>query len=97
MTTKEQVLKVLEENRGKCISGAELAADLGVSRTAVWKSISSLIDDGVEIKSLAGSGYILPKDANALTVQGIAKYLKSDGLVIRIAGSSLRRRTQAFI
>lgn len=84
MTTKEQVLKVLEENRGKCISGAELAADLGVSRTAVWKSIASLIDDGVEIKSLAGSGYILPKDANALTVQGIAKYLKSDGLDIKI-------------
>ena len=84
MSTKEQVLKTLEENRGKYVSGAELAATLGVSRTAVWKSISSLIADGVDIKSLTGSGYTLPKEANALTVQGITKYLDIDGLDLRI-------------
>lgn len=84
MNTKNQVLKTLEENRGRYVSGAEIASSLGVSRTAVWKSIAALTADGVEIKSLTGSGYMLPKDANTLTAHGIAKYLTAESLDIRI-------------
>ena len=84
MSTKNEVLKVLEERRGVYISGEELAGTLGVSRTAVWKAISALIRDGVGIESLSGSGYMLPKEANTLSVQGIEKYLSVDGLQIEI-------------
>ncbi|MDE6303061.1 MAG: biotin--[acetyl-CoA-carboxylase] ligase [Clostridia bacterium] len=84
MNTKDMVLKALEESRGKYVSGAELAGRLGISRTAVWKSISALIRDGVQIESLTGSGYMLPKEANTLSVQGIEKYLHSKELDIRI-------------
>ena len=84
MSTKNEVLKTLEQNRGKYISGEELARILGVSRTAVWKSISALIRDGVQIESLSGSGYMLPKEANTLSAQGIAKYLTVDGIDIQI-------------
>lgn len=84
MTTRDLVLKTLEENRGKYISGEELAHIIGVSRTAVWKSISALIKNGVDIESRTGSGYMLPNAANTLTEQGIGKYLRVNGVDIRI-------------
>lgn len=84
MNTKDMVLKALEESRGRYVSGAELAGSLGVSRTAVWKGIAALKNDGVSIDSLTGSGYMLPVDADTLSEQGIAKYLKADGISIRI-------------
>ncbi len=82
--TKENVLKTLEENRGRYVSGAELAHTLGVSRTAVWKAIAALREDGVRIDSLTGGGYRLPTDANTLSKQGIEKYLACGGLDIRV-------------
>ena len=84
MSTKNEVLKTLEERRGEYVSGAELADVLGVSRTAVWKGIAALIRDGVQIESRSGSGYMLPKDVNTLTEQGIRKYLCADGIEIKI-------------
>lgn len=87
MNTKQNVLKALEENRGRYISGAELAELLGVSRTAVWKGISALKAEGVKINSLTGSGYMLPVDADTLSEQGIAKYLKADGISFRFYDS----------
>lgn len=80
MNTKDMVLKALEESRGTYISGAELASTLGISRTAVWKGISALKGEGVRIDSLTGSGYMLPKDANTLSAQGISKYLTPNSL-----------------
>lgn len=84
MSTKDMVLKALEEHRGEYVSGEELARISGISRTAVWKSISSLVKDGVDIEGRTGSGYMLKKDANTLTAQGISKYLKADGIAIEI-------------
>lgn len=55
---KEKVLQVLRENRDY-VSGEELAVSLGVSRTAVWKQIRSLIKDGYVIDSLPNRGYRL--------------------------------------
>lgn len=84
MSTKNQILKTLEENRGEYVSGEELARVLGVSRTAVWKGISALTRDGVQIEALSGSGYMLPREANTLSEQGIGKYLSVDGVDIEI-------------
>ncbi|MFR3009092.1 MAG: HTH domain-containing protein [Pseudoruminococcus massiliensis] len=41
---KEKVLLLLKE--GEYISGEKLSEILGVSRTAIWKAINSLRDDG---------------------------------------------------
>ena len=84
MNTKEAVLKVLEDNRGRYVSGEELASSLGVSRPAVWKGIAALKADGTDICSTSGSGYMLPTNANTLSEQGIAKYLMVDGISMRI-------------
>jgi BirA family biotin operon repressor/biotin-[acetyl-CoA-carboxylase] ligase len=40
-------------------SGESLAKTLGVSRTAVWKQLRKIMDEGVEIKTIRGQGYQL--------------------------------------
>ena len=39
---KADVLAALDAARGKYISGQELAQQLGVSRTAIWKAVAAL-------------------------------------------------------
>lgn len=44
---------------GQFHSGSELGVALGVSRTAVWKSLSVLSDYGLEFEAVKGKGYRL--------------------------------------
>ena len=44
------------------VSGDELAAELGLSRTGVWKHIEALRKNGADIQAQAGQGYILKSD-----------------------------------
>lgn len=84
MSTKDLILQTLEDNRGKYVSGEDIARISGVSRTAVWKGIAALKKEGVHIDSLAGSGYMLPRHINTLTEQGIRRYLTANDVVISI-------------
>ena len=59
MSTKTELLALLNEKNGDFISGQEIASRLGVSRNAIWKAINSLKEQGFEIESLAGVGYRL--------------------------------------
>ncbi len=56
MSTRRLVLERLAV--GVC-SGQELAEELGVSRTAVWKAIEALRAEGLSIAAVAGRGYAL--------------------------------------
>jgi len=47
-------------------SGAELAGELGVTRSAVWKRIESLRAAGVEIDAVPGRGYALVRPLQLL-------------------------------
>ena len=84
MNTKECILKILEERRGEYVSGEEIARVSGVSRTAVWKGIAALKKEGLKLESLTGSGYMLPRHVNALSEQGIRKYLTARDIDIRV-------------
>jgi len=44
------------------VSGDDLAAELGLSRAAVWKHIQILKKTGIAIQALAGKGYVLTED-----------------------------------
>lgn len=57
MTTKEAVLRYLNEHKNNWSSSAELVTQLQVSRTAIWKAIKQLQADGQQITSQAGRGY----------------------------------------
>lgn len=55
---KTEILKMLKNTEGY-ISGQELCEKLGVSRTAVWKAIRRLEEDGYEIDAVRNKGYHL--------------------------------------
>ena len=54
-----EILEKLREAEGGLVSGGELAAALGVSRTAVWKQIAALAEEGYQIETAANKGYRL--------------------------------------
>ena len=59
MDTKDRILKKLIQNKGKFISGEQISDKIGVSRTAVWKHILKLKEEGYEIQSVNKLGYQL--------------------------------------
>ena len=71
MSTKREVLSILERSFGSAVSGQEIAETLGVSRTAVWKAIKALEAEGYEIKAVTNLGYRLV-NADILNAEGIA-------------------------
>lgn len=75
MKVKERVLEALERNREKDVSGAELAAELGVSRNAVWKAITSLREEGHNIIAATNRGYRLDAQSRVLTAQSVRRYI----------------------
>jgi BirA family biotin operon repressor/biotin-[acetyl-CoA-carboxylase] ligase len=75
MSVKEKALEVLEMNRGRYVSGGEIASELHVSRNSVWKAVKALQKEGYGILTVTGLGYMLPEDTDILSAQGISKYL----------------------
>ena len=67
MSTKEEVLKLLNSNKGSFISGQEIAGALNVSRAAVWKAIKSLESDGLMIEVHNDPIHALCDGAQSLT------------------------------
>ena len=74
MSVKDDVLYILEMNRGDSVSGGAIATALGVSRNAVFKAVNALRAEGHDISSSHG-GYVIPKDENSLSLPIIEKYL----------------------
>lgn len=61
-------------------SGSELATQLGVSRTTVWKQIQALEALGVDIHSVRGRGYRLPQGLDLLDQEKLKALLDAAGL-----------------
>ena len=57
MSTKQDVLRLLYCTVDKPLSGQDIAEQLNLSRTAVWKAIQQLKKDGYEITSSTKVGY----------------------------------------
>lgn len=77
---KKVVRKALKS--GGWVSGQKLAHMTGASRTAVWKHIRSLRQDGYEISSASGRGYRLEKTPDHLLLLEI-----QDDVQTRLLGS----------
>lgn len=78
MTTKQQLLNLLETQKGEWLSGEEIARRLSLSRTAIWKGVKALRADGYEIQGAQNKGYRLSRQTDILSLQGIRKYLKNE-------------------
>ena len=71
MSTKNDVLSMLELSRDRYISGQELAEKLGVSRAAIWKAVQSLEEEGHGILALTKKGYRLNAASDLLSEEGV--------------------------
>ena len=78
MGTKDKLLTLLENHRGEYFSGEEIASELSVSRTAVWKAVNALRAAGYEIDAAQNRGYCLDVHTDILSIQGIRQLLGSD-------------------
>ena len=75
MSTKKDVLTILENERERFVSGQELAQTLNISRTAIWKAVKNLEENGHKILAVTNKGYKLDKQSDLLTEEGIRLYL----------------------
>jgi BirA family biotin operon repressor/biotin-[acetyl-CoA-carboxylase] ligase len=78
MSTKQQLLIYLKEVKGAWVSGEFLAHKMTVSRSAIWKHIGSLKDDGYVIESSRKKGYLLRQTSDLLLTDEIREGLKTN-------------------
>ncbi|MCF8019240.1 MAG: biotin--[acetyl-CoA-carboxylase] ligase [Vallitaleaceae bacterium] len=71
---KDEILKVLMTTK-EYVSGAGLSETLGVSRTAIWKAIHKLKDEGYEIEAVPNRGYRLLIETTNLVETAIRLHL----------------------
>ncbi len=74
---RAKILGLLRENMPEPVSGEDISARLGVSRTAVWKHIQSLKNAGYDIESVPKKGYILHKAPDLLRPEEIVAHLQT--------------------
>ena len=77
MSTKDELLKYLKHSGDTWISGETLASALAISRTAIWKHIKALQEDGYQIESSTNRGYTLKAIPDRLLPAEIREGLKT--------------------
>jgi len=75
MSTKNQLLLYLKENQGNWVSGELISNNLSVSRSAIWKHIRKLKEEGYVIESAPKKGYFLSKASDPITADEIMEGL----------------------
>lgn len=80
MNLKDQVLGILEKNRGRTISGTKMANQFSVTRSAIWKVIKTLEKDGYNIKAVTNKGYCLMDNNDIISAESIIPYLKGEAI-----------------
>lgn len=74
---KEKILAFLR-NRDGFVSGQTICEELGVSRTAIWKYINALRQEGYEIESVTRKGYRLLQSPDVITREELMGYMPGD-------------------
>lgn len=81
---KGEILKLLKETDGY-ISGQELCERFGVSRTAVWKVINQLKEEGYEIEAVRNKGYVLKGTADVLSAAELLSVIHTEWAGAKVA------------
>ncbi|MEK5231514.1 biotin--[acetyl-CoA-carboxylase] ligase [Lysinibacillus sp. FSL K6-0232] len=75
---KDKILKSLLEADGEAVSGQDLADALGVSRTAIWKHMQTLQEEGYTFETIKKKGYVLTGVPNSLSPTQIELFLQTE-------------------
>ncbi len=86
---KAEILSILRKSNSY-VSGQTLCNRLGVSRTAVWKAVQQLKDEGYEIEAVTNKGYRLVQIPDVLTAVELQSQMLSvsDNAVAPDGGNS---------
>lgn len=71
---KAELLRILRETEDY-VSGQQLCKHFGVSRTAVWKMISQMKEEGYEIEAVKNRGYRIQSTPDVVTAEEIQSLL----------------------
>ena len=77
---RQRILEILRKRAPEPVSGEELSALLEVSRTAIWKHIQVLKNNGYIIDSVPKKGYILQSAPDSLRPEEVATRLETKWL-----------------
>lgn len=72
---KTKILKILRESEDY-ISGQQLCEEFGVSRTAVWKVIHQLQEEGYQVEAVRNKGYRIVDSLDVLSAQELDSLIK---------------------
>lgn len=78
MELKQQVLNILEENRGQSVNGSKLAEELFVTRSSIWKAVKALQKEGYQITAVTNKGYCLQPNNDIVSAGSILPFLKGE-------------------
>ncbi|MBI5137907.1 MAG: biotin--[acetyl-CoA-carboxylase] ligase [Nitrospirae bacterium] len=78
--TAGRLLVRLRECAGRFVSGSRLGAELGISRTAVWKHVHALQGEGYGIESTPHKGYRLVHPPHDLSAREVVASLAGNWL-----------------
>jgi len=84
LNTKDRILAMLTSKKGEFVSGEQVSEELGISRTAVWKHILKLKEEGHNIQSVNKLGYRLVNSGDIYDRSTIVSKLNTE-----ILGKSL--------
>ena len=73
---KTQILSMLRGSNAQPVSGQDICTKLGVSRTAVWKYMNQLKEEGYVIEAVQNKGYTIVSSPDILTEAEIASRLE---------------------
>lgn len=74
---KARILQLLREQEGY-VSGQDICRQLSVSRTAVWKAIGQLKEEGYVIEAVQNKGYHLSEAPDLVTEAEVSSRLETD-------------------
>ena len=69
--SRRTILKLLQENAGRFVSGEQISEEMGITRAAIWKSIDGLRKEGYEIESKTKLGYRLVASPDRATAENV--------------------------
>lgn len=84
MTVKSRLLELLEQHKGEILSGEDIGRELSCTRAAVWKAVNSLRQEGYPIEAGPNKGYMLARESNLISAEGIRLYLEVPEVEIQI-------------
>lgn len=73
---KADILKRLRES-DEYISGQQLCEEFGVSRTAVWKVVSRLKEEGYQVEAVRNKGYRISAWPDVITKEAVGSLLET--------------------